>query len=148
MFDRQDYIENILDHYENPRHRGKMDDATVSIKGGNPGCGDIVTMYLKLDDQEHITDVSFDGKGCTISQAAADILSDQIVGKTLDEIKNMDQSEFIDELGREVVVSRPKCATLALSTVKAAERKYRDMQITGRENGKIDDSLDNLEYSV
>ena len=75
MFDRQAYIDNILDHYENPRHRGHMDDASVTMKGGNPGCGDIITVYLKLDDGERIQDVSFEGEGCTISQAAASILS-------------------------------------------------------------------------
>jgi nitrogen fixation protein NifU and related proteins len=125
MFDRQTYIDNILDHYENPRHRGALADSTVSIKGGNPGCGDIVTMHLKLDANEKITEASFEGEGCTISQAAADILSEMIIGKTLEDVKNMDHSAFVDELGRDVVISRPKCATLALNTAKAAERKFR-----------------------
>ncbi|MEP7285676.1 MAG: Fe-S cluster assembly sulfur transfer protein SufU [Chloroflexota bacterium] len=124
MFSRQDYIDNILDHYENPRHHGAMPDATVSLKGGNPGCGDIVTMYLKIDDSERITDASFEGEGCTISQAAASILTEQIIGKTLHEVNDMDYTQFVDELGRDVVVNRPKCATLALNTVKAAERKF------------------------
>ncbi len=128
MFDRQAYIENILDHHENPRHHGSMPDATVSIKGGNPGCGDIVTIYLKIDSDEHVTDMSFEGEGCTISQAAASILTDRVIGKTLEEVKAMSHEEFVDELGREVVISRPKCATLALNTVKAAERKFRAQQ--------------------
>jgi nitrogen fixation protein NifU and related proteins len=124
MFDRQAYIDNILDHYENPRHRGDMPDATVSLKGGNPGCGDIVTMHLKIDDSQHITDASFEGEGCTISQAAASMLTEQIIGKTLEEVNNMDYTQFIEDLGRDVVINRIKCATLALNTVKAAERKY------------------------
>jgi nitrogen fixation protein NifU and related proteins len=124
MFDRQAFIDNILDHYENPRHRGPMPDATVSIKGGNPGCGDIITAHLKIDQNERITDASFEGEGCTISQAAASILSEQIIGKTLQEVNDMDHSQFIEDLGREVVINRLKCATLALNTVKAAERKY------------------------
>ncbi len=69
--DRQFYIENLLDHYENPRNRYKMEDATVSIMGGNPGCGDIVTIYLKVDSEERVIAASFEGEGCTISQAAA-----------------------------------------------------------------------------
>ena len=129
MFDRQAYIENIKDHYDNPQHHGALDNATVSIKGGNPGCGDIVTVYLKVDDQERITDYSFEGEGCTISQAAASMLGEHVIGKTLDVIKEMDYNAFIDEMGREVVMSRPKCATLALNTVKAAERKYREEQM-------------------
>jgi nitrogen fixation NifU-like protein len=124
MFDRQAYIENIQDHYDNPRHHGHMDDASVSIKGGNPGCGDIVTVYLKLDENEKVSDYSFEGEGCTISQAAASMLGDYVVGKTLEEINDIDYNAFIDEMGREVVMSRPKCATLALNTVKAAERKF------------------------
>ncbi|MCC7452407.1 MAG: SUF system NifU family Fe-S cluster assembly protein [Anaerolineae bacterium] len=128
MFDRQAFIDNILDHYENPRHRGKLDDATVTIKGGNPGCGDIIEAYLKLDENERIVDASFDGEGCTISQAAASILSEQIIGKTLQEVNDMDHTQFIEDLGREVVINRLKCATLALNTVKAAERKYHAQQ--------------------
>ncbi|MHB8628621.1 MAG: Fe-S cluster assembly sulfur transfer protein SufU [Aggregatilineales bacterium] len=127
MFDRQAFIDNILDHYEHPRHRGQLPDATVTIKGGNPGCGDVITAYLKLDPADHdrITDVSFEGEGCTISQAAASILSEQIIGKPLAEVTAMDHEAFVEDLGREVVINRLRCATLALNTVKAAERKLR-----------------------
>ncbi len=125
MFDRQAFIDNILDHYEHPRHRGQLPDATVTIKGGNPGCGDVITAYLKLDPADHdrIIDVSFEGEGCTISQAAASILSEQIIGKPLAEVTAMDHEAFVEDLGREVVINRLRCATLALNTVKAAERK-------------------------
>ena len=140
MFNRQDFIDNLLDHYEHPRHHGPMPDATVSIKGGNPGCGDIVTVHLKLDPDERISDVSFEGEGCTISQAAASILSDQIIGKTLEDVNHMDHSQFVDDLGREVVINRLKCATLALNTVKAAERKYHEQQAHGSESDLVNDS--------
>ncbi|MFQ3534483.1 MAG: iron-sulfur cluster assembly scaffold protein [Aggregatilineales bacterium] len=123
--DRQFYIENLLDHYENPRNRYKMEDATVSIMGGNPGCGDIVTIYLKVDADERVIAASFEGEGCTISQAAASMLTEMLVGMTLAEVREMNIDAFIDEIGREVVISRPKCATLAINTAKAAERKYR-----------------------
>jgi nitrogen fixation NifU-like protein len=126
--DRQFYIENLLDHYENPRNRYKMEDASVSIKGGNPGCGDIVTIYLKVAADERVIAASFEGEGCTISQAAASMLTEMLIGKTLGEVREMDIDAFIDEIGREVVISRPKCATLALNTAKAAERKYRAEQ--------------------
>ena len=146
MFDRQAFIDNILDHYENPRHRGKLEDATVSIKGGNPGCGDIIEAYLKLDENERIVDASFDGEGCTISQAAASILSEQIIGKTLQEVQDMDHTQFIEDLGREVVINRLKCATLALNTVKAAERKYHAQQAgeASAETGKSTDEVVNF----
>lgn len=124
FLDRQAFIDNILDHYENPRHRGTLPDATISIHGGNPGCGDLITAYLKIEGAEdRIVDVSFEGEGCTISQASASILSEEIIGKTLSEVEMMDHETFIEDLGREVVINRLRCATLALNTVKAAKRK-------------------------
>ena len=123
--DKQFYIENLLDHYENPRNRYKMEDASVSITGGNPGCGDLVTIYLKVDSDERVIAASFEGEGCTISQAAASMLTEMLIGKTLSEVREMNIDAFIDEIGREVVITRPKCATLAINTAKAPERKYR-----------------------
>src|SRR5271165_1051449 len=130
MFDRQAFIDNILDHYEHPRHRGPLPEATVSLKGGNPGCGDVIEAHLKIDetDNDRIIDVSFEGQGCTISQAAASILSEQIIGKTLAEVEALDHEAFIEDLGKEVVINRLRCATLALNTVKAADRKLKAMR--------------------
>ncbi len=125
MLERQEFIDFILDHYENPRHHGAMQDPDVVMRGGNPGCGDIVTMYLRLGPDERIEDVSFEGEGCTISQAAASIVTDKVLGKTLAEISGMNHELVVDEMGPEVVANRLRCATLALNTVKAAERKYR-----------------------
>jgi nitrogen fixation NifU-like protein len=126
--DRQAYIELLLDHYENPRNRGKLADADVVQGGGNPGCGDIVTMYLKIDDQDRIANVTFEGEGCTISQAGASVVTELVMGKTLREIEEMDLNSIIDELGRDVVVSRTRCATLGLGTVKGAVAEFRRQQ--------------------
>lgn len=123
--DRQEQIEFILDHYEHPRHRGPMEATDIVMKGGNPGCGDIVTLYVKLDGGERISGLTFEGEGCTISQAAASMLTEMAVGKTLSEVEGLDASDFVDALGREVVTNRLRCATLALNTLKAAEKKYR-----------------------
>ena len=123
--DRQSQIEFILDHFENPRNHGKLEDADVVSDGGNPGCGDIVTIYLKVDDQERVEEVTFEGQGCTISQAAASLVTEMVTGKPLDEVLSLDYDAIIDELGREVVMSRPRCATLALGTVKAAASSYK-----------------------
>jgi nitrogen fixation protein NifU and related proteins len=124
MSDRQEFIDFILDHYENPRHHGPMAQADVVMRGGNPGCGDIVTLYLKLAEGERIADVSFEGEGCTISQAAASMVTEKLIGKTLAEVTEMDAGALIEEMGREVVANRLKCATLAINTAKAAEKKY------------------------
>ena len=129
---RQDYIEFILDHYNNPHHKGKLDDPDIMVNGGNPGCGDIVTIYVTLDENDRITDAAFDGQGCTISMAAASLVMDKIIGKTLAEIDAMDYNELIEELGREVVQSRIRCATLAIDTIKAGAREYPSHKAMGR----------------
>lgn len=125
--DRQEAIEILLDHFENPRHRHKMDDAHVSMPGGNPGCGDVVMVYLKADETGRpVADVSWEGEGCTISQAAASILMELVHDEswTLQDILDTDYTDMMDLLGREVVQTRTRCATLALGTLKAAVRRY------------------------
>jgi|SRR5579859_976658 len=124
MPDRQEFIEFILDHYQNPRHHGRLENPDVVMRGGNPGCGDIVTMYVRLGPDERISDISFEGQGCTISQAAASIVTEKVLGKTLAEVTQLNHELVVDEMGREVVENRLRCATLALNTIKAAERKY------------------------
>jgi len=124
--DRQTAIENLLDLYENPTHRGSIEDADVEINGGNPGCGDIVKIYLRVNDAGQVEEIRFEGEGCTISQAAAELVSSRMEGSTLDEIEHLDHDVIIDELGREVVISRPRCATLALGTLKQAVQQYKD----------------------
>ena len=126
--DRQLQIQFLLDHYQRPRHRGALDDADVQIPGGNPGCGDVVTVYLKgAGDHEHIEGVSYEGEGCTISMAAASMLLEQVREEnlTMDQVLEMDYNEMIEKLGRQIVASRPKCATLGLGTLKAAIRRYQ-----------------------
>ena len=81
--ERQEYIEYLLDHFQNPRNRRRMEGADVQLGGGNPGCGDLITMYLKIDD-DRVSEVSFEGEGCTISQAGGSIVTELIEGLTLD----------------------------------------------------------------
>ena len=126
--DRQLQIQFLLDHYQRPRHRGALDDADVQMSGGNPGCGDVVTVYLKgAEDHERIEGISYEGEGCTISMAAASMLLEEVVDGdlTMDQVLEMDYNEMIEKLGRQIVASRPKCATLGLGTLKAAIRKYQ-----------------------
>ena len=124
--DRQQYIEIILDHFENPRHRHRMDGADVQLGGGNPGCGDLITMYLKIGNDDRVEAVSFEGEGCTISQAGGSIISELVEGLSLDEVKDLGTHTMIDEMGADVVKSRVRCATLALGTVQAAVDLYRN----------------------
>src|SRR5215475_10739527 len=83
IVDRQEAIEFLLDHYQHPRNHGPLADADVTMPGGNPGCGDIVTIYLKVGASgDQVEKVTFEGEGCTISQAAASILTEMAEGKT------------------------------------------------------------------
>lgn len=126
--DRQLQIQILLDHYQKPRHRGRIEEADVAMPGGNPGCGDVVTVYVRgAEDHEHIDEVSYEGEGCTISMASSSMLLEQVVqdGLTMNEVLDLDYNEMIEQLGRQIVASRPRCATLGLQTLKAAIRKYQ-----------------------
>jgi nitrogen fixation NifU-like protein len=129
--DRQDYIDVILDHYENPRNHGSVENASVVMNGGNPSCGDVVTLYVTVDPEtERLTDIHFEGDGCTISQAGASLITEEMTGKTLSEVEELGYDVVIDIMGRDVVATRLRCATLGLSTLKAAVKKYRGTLLT------------------
>ncbi len=119
-------VDFLVDHYRTPSNRGALADADVVVPGGNPSCGDVVTIYLKVDpEHDRVAAVSFEGEGCTISQAAASVLTEMVQEAALARIEEMDYNDMMDALGREVVQSRPRCATLALSTLKGAVQRYR-----------------------
>ncbi len=115
-------IELLLDHYENPRNRGRLDNPDVQMTWGNPGCGDVLTIYLKVSDDGTITDISFEGEGCTVSQASASILTEKLKGQSLAYAEQLTVDDVMSWVGREVMISRPRCALLALSTLKLALR--------------------------
>jgi nitrogen fixation protein NifU and related proteins len=133
----------LVDHFKRPRFKGAMADADARMPGGNPGCGDVITMYVKAaPDADRVDAVSFEGEGCTISQAAASILSERMNKKklTFDQISEMTYEEMIDLLGKDVVGSRPRCATLALGTLKAAVKRIdtdRKLRAAGRSDDEI-----------
>jgi nitrogen fixation NifU-like protein len=136
---RQEQIEFLRDHYEHPFKRGAVPIADVEVEGGNPGCGDIVRIYLEVDeDGKTIKDIHFTGEGCTISQASASILMEMLdpqrESHSLEEILELDYNVLQDVLGKETMQIRPRCATLSLGTLKAAIRKYERNKLM-RENG-------------
>lgn len=128
MLTRQDYIENILDHHDHPRNKRAIDPADIEASGGNPGCGDIVVMYANVGEDGRITDAAFQGEGCTISQAAASMLTEEVVGRTLDDVSAMSFEDVIEDMGKDVVSTRTRCATLALTIMKSAADKYQREQ--------------------
>ena len=83
------YQEIILEHGKNPRNLGKTDNFNKDAKGNNPLCGDNVHIYLKLNDQRKVEDISFEGSGCAISMASASIMTDLIKGRSDNEAKEI-----------------------------------------------------------
>ena len=136
---RELYQEVILDHSRHPRHHGVLENASHKAEGYNPLCGDRVTVYLRLDADSRVDDISFQGKGCAISQASASLMTDLILGRRIEEAEKLmggflhlvkgEDADGLSEDDRETLnvmagVSafpmRVKCATLAWHTMKSA----------------------------
>lgn len=113
------YREVILDHYKNPRNYGTLDPADISYEDDNPLCGDRIRMDIRLGENETITEVAFSGQGCAISQASASMLTEYLLGKTLEEAKKLSREDILDMLGIELGPVRLKCALLSLKVLKA-----------------------------
>lgn len=112
------YQENILDHYKSPRNFGKIENASVHHNEYNPLCGDKIGLYLVIDKNKKIADVKFSGQGCAISQASASMLTEQIKGKRIEELKKMTKEYILEMLGIPISPVRLKCALLSLDTLK------------------------------
>ena len=114
------YRDEILEHYRNPHNFGILEQPTTAKEGANPLCGDRITLMLGITDEGRIEEVAFTGRGCAISQASASMLTDEIKGKSLDEIAHMGSKDVLDNLGIEISPARMKCAMLSLETLREA----------------------------
>ncbi len=113
------YREVIIEHYKNPSYRGKLDPHDISFADNNPLCGDHIQIDLRVGIDGLISDARFDGHGCAISQASADLLLESIIGKPVDEVKKLNKQDLLDLLGIELGPVRLKCALLPLKVLKA-----------------------------
>ena len=118
------YKENILDHYRNPRNKRNMPGATFHHKELHVFCGDEIELFVRLGTDDAITEVSFEGTGCAVSQAAASLLMDALVGKRAHEIIRMGIVEIQELLGITLSASRVPCALLALRAFQNGWRMY------------------------
>ena len=113
------YREVIIEHYKNPAYRGKLDPHDISFADNNPLCGDHIQIDLRVGTNGIVTDARFDGHGCAISQASADLLIESIIGKPLEEVKKLNKDSVLELLGIELGPVRLKCALLSLKVLKA-----------------------------
>jgi nitrogen fixation NifU-like protein len=113
------YRELIIDRYKNPHFRGSLEPHDISFEDDNPLCGDHIRIDLRIGADEHVSEVAFDGHGCAISQATADLLAENVLGKSLDEVKQISKQDILDMLGIELGPVRLKCALLSLKVLKA-----------------------------
>lgn len=114
------YQEHVLDHYEDPYHRGHCEHATHAHEDDNPLCGDVIRIELQLDDAGKIRDVWFDGDGCCISQASASMLIEKMDGKTIDEVKDFTAEQMLELFGARLTPNRQKCCLLSWRVLQSA----------------------------
>ena len=132
---RQERIAVLVEHARNPRHKGVLEQADVAVPGGSPECGGSVVVYLNGDGNGGVRDLAWTGEGDTISMGATSVAVEKVRdgGLSMSEVLELDYEEFVDGLGRDVIGSRTRNATMGLSTVKAAIRQY----LKGRNAGSV-----------
>ena len=114
------YQEHVLDHYEDPFHRGHVDQPTHYHEDDNPLCGDVINIELCIDDGDKIREAWFDGDGCCISQAAASMLVEKIDGQSIDFVKQFSANDMLDLFGAKLTPNRQKCCLLSWRVLQSA----------------------------
>ena len=113
------YREVIIERYKSPQYKGELNPHDVSFEDENPLCGDHIRIDLRVDENQRVTEAAFSGQGCAISQASADLLLESVIGKSLEEVKQLAKQDVLDLLGIELGPVRLKCALLSLKVLKA-----------------------------
>ena len=120
------YTEKVMEHFKNPRNVGKLEDANAKATEGSPACGDMVSVYLKVNDEtKRIDDVTFESYGCASNIATGSIITELAKGKTLDEAKKITWKQASDELGG-LPPLKTHCSVLAVDSLRAAIENYEE----------------------
>ncbi len=128
-------LDEILDHYRNPRNYGEIENPDIHAKDLNPLCGDVIELFIKVKDGV-VSEVKFKGKGCAISQASASKLTEKIIGMKLEDVKKIGRQDILDMLGIELSPVRLKCALLSLKVLKVGVYSYLGQKL---ENEQADE---------
>jgi len=112
------YREHILAHYRHPRNWGTLEDADLSCEQDNPVCGDVVRLDIRLADGR-VSDARFSGRGCVISMASASMLTEEILGKTVEKLKALQDEDVFSMLGITLGPVRAKCGLLPLRVLQS-----------------------------
>lgn len=113
------YREQIIDLYEHPLNYGRLDPADFSYEEDNPLCGDVIRIDVRLDKENRVAEIAWSGDGCAISQASASLLTEEIKGMSLEEVKNFPKERLLELVGVPLSMARIKCALLSLKVLKA-----------------------------
>ena len=113
------YREQIIERYKSPQYRGYLDPHDIQFEDDNPLCGDHIEITIRVNGDDKVAEAAFDGKGCAISQASADLLIESIHGKSLEDVKALGKEDVLDLLGIDLGPVRLKCALLSLKVLKA-----------------------------
>ena len=122
------YRQIILEHYKNPLNKGKLLMPDITVEDSNPLCGDHLEVFLKIKNNI-LQDISFEGKGCALSIATASILSEEIKGKSINEINNLTREDVYALLGIDVSPARNKCVMLSLVAIKKALFEFEKLSL-------------------
>src|SRR4051794_37800404 len=114
------YREQILEHYKRPHNFGELEQYDLEFEDSNPLCGDEQRMMIRLDGDDKVAEVRFDGKGCAIPTAATSLLTDELEGMSREQLLRLDKQFVLDLLGIDISATRMKCALLGLKVVKGA----------------------------
>ena len=113
------YRELIIERYKTPHFKGELDPNDITYEDDNPTCGDHIRIDVRLDENQIVTEAVFSGEGCAISMASADLMLESIIGKSIEDVKELVKEDILDMLGIELGPTRLKCALLPLKVLKA-----------------------------
>lgn len=128
MANQEEFMEIVLDHFENPRNYGALESSDVTVEGGNRGCGDTIRVSLNIDSEGRAREISFSAQGCMLSQAAASIVIEKLKGRSVKEIKDVPPEMVREALGKKLVSTRPRCAMLGFNTLKKAVSQWQKLK--------------------